>query len=224
MTIRFDDLLPEESDTVQTAIKRLPPKEAYDRIFRIRRAFQVRDWDHREHTYDFIHSLTHPTTVLYLPYPPPSRWANQARRGKFNLSSFSPRISRSANPGVRICNPPYNIPQAGTTASCKLFEMKKTIKKSKTQLKNSYWRIRVISFFWITRTSNISAPSSARSRRKRRSARSSTCLLSRNKWWILLSIWFDLVWFESVLFVDSKILCRDAFLYLILREERGERV
>lgn len=43
MTIRFDDLLPEESDTVQTAIKRLPPKEAYDRIFRIRRAFQVRD-------------------------------------------------------------------------------------------------------------------------------------------------------------------------------------
>ncbi|BDD56361.1 Cytochrome b-c1 complex subunit 7 [Monascus purpureus] len=38
--LRFDDLLPEESDTVQTAIKRLPPKEAYDRIFRIRRAFQ----------------------------------------------------------------------------------------------------------------------------------------------------------------------------------------
>ena len=38
---RFDDLLPEESETVQTAIKRLPPKEAYDRVFRIRRAFQV---------------------------------------------------------------------------------------------------------------------------------------------------------------------------------------
>ncbi|KAL3468272.1 cytochrome b-c1 complex subunit 7 [Aspergillus heterothallicus] len=38
--LRADDLIPEESDTVQTALKRLPPKEAYDRIFRIRRAFQ----------------------------------------------------------------------------------------------------------------------------------------------------------------------------------------
>ena len=41
-TIRFDDLLPEESEIVKAAIKRLPPKEAYDRVFRIRRAFQVR--------------------------------------------------------------------------------------------------------------------------------------------------------------------------------------
>lgn len=39
---RFDDLIPEESETVQKAIKRLPAKEAYDRVFRIRRAFQVR--------------------------------------------------------------------------------------------------------------------------------------------------------------------------------------
>ncbi|KAL5000692.1 cytochrome b-c1 complex subunit 7 [Aspergillus recurvatus] len=38
--LKADDLIPEESDTVQTALKRLPPKEAYDRIFRIRRAFQ----------------------------------------------------------------------------------------------------------------------------------------------------------------------------------------
>ncbi|KAH8428795.1 Cytochrome b-c1 complex subunit 7 [Aspergillus melleus] len=38
--LRADDLVPEESETVQTAIKRLPPKEAYDRVFRIRRAFQ----------------------------------------------------------------------------------------------------------------------------------------------------------------------------------------
>ncbi|RHZ54093.1 ubiquinol--cytochrome-c reductase subunit 7 [Aspergillus thermomutatus] len=38
--LRFDDLIPEESDVVQTALKRLPPKEAYDRVFRIRRAFQ----------------------------------------------------------------------------------------------------------------------------------------------------------------------------------------
>jgi len=38
--LRADDLIPEESDTVLLAIKRLPPKEAYDRVFRMRRAFQ----------------------------------------------------------------------------------------------------------------------------------------------------------------------------------------
>ncbi|KAL9078071.1 MAG: hypothetical protein Q9157_003010 [Trypethelium eluteriae] len=38
---RSDDLIPEESDTVQKALKRLPPKEAYDRVFRLRRAFQL---------------------------------------------------------------------------------------------------------------------------------------------------------------------------------------
>lgn len=38
---RADDLIPEESETVLLALKRLPPKEAYDRVFRIRRAFQV---------------------------------------------------------------------------------------------------------------------------------------------------------------------------------------
>ncbi|KAI9651485.1 MAG: Cytochrome b-c1 complex subunit 7 [Trizodia sp. TS-e1964] len=35
-----DDLIPEESETVLLALKRLPPKEAYDRVFRLRRAFQ----------------------------------------------------------------------------------------------------------------------------------------------------------------------------------------
>jgi hypothetical protein len=39
--LRHDDLIPEENDTVQLALKRLPPKEAYDRVFRLRRAFQV---------------------------------------------------------------------------------------------------------------------------------------------------------------------------------------
>jgi ubiquinol-cytochrome c reductase subunit 7 len=38
---RLDDLIPEENEVVQLAIRRLPPKEAYDRIFRLRRAFQV---------------------------------------------------------------------------------------------------------------------------------------------------------------------------------------
>lgn len=38
---RADDLIPEESETVLLALKRLPQKEAYDRVFRLRRAFQV---------------------------------------------------------------------------------------------------------------------------------------------------------------------------------------
>ncbi|KAH8693144.1 ubiquinol-cytochrome c reductase complex 14 kDa protein [Talaromyces proteolyticus] len=38
--LRADDLIPEESELVQNALRRLPPKEAYDRVFRLRRAFQ----------------------------------------------------------------------------------------------------------------------------------------------------------------------------------------
>ena len=38
---RADDLIPEETEIVQIALKRLSPKEAYDRVFRMRRAFQV---------------------------------------------------------------------------------------------------------------------------------------------------------------------------------------
>ncbi|KAK4958082.1 Cytochrome b-c1 complex subunit 7, mitochondrial [Elasticomyces elasticus] len=38
--LKADDLIPEESESVQLALKRLPPKEAYDRVFRMRRAFQ----------------------------------------------------------------------------------------------------------------------------------------------------------------------------------------
>lgn len=39
-THRADDLIPEESETVQSALARLDAKERYDRIFRIRRAVQ----------------------------------------------------------------------------------------------------------------------------------------------------------------------------------------
>jgi ubiquinol-cytochrome c reductase subunit 7 len=35
-----EDLIPEENDTVLLALKRLPPKEAYDRVYRLRRALQ----------------------------------------------------------------------------------------------------------------------------------------------------------------------------------------
>ncbi|KAF2002716.1 14 kDa subunit of cytochrome bd ubiquinol oxidase [Amniculicola lignicola CBS 123094] len=38
--LRADDLIPEENDVVQLALKRLPPKEAYDRVYRLRRAIQ----------------------------------------------------------------------------------------------------------------------------------------------------------------------------------------
>ncbi|KAK4964214.1 Cytochrome b-c1 complex subunit 7, mitochondrial [Elasticomyces elasticus] len=38
--LRADDLIPEESEVVLLALKRLSPKESYDRVFRMRRAFQ----------------------------------------------------------------------------------------------------------------------------------------------------------------------------------------
>ncbi|MCJ1444646.1 MAG: Cytochrome b-c1 complex subunit 7 [Stictis urceolatum] len=41
MGLKIDDLIPEENDTVQLALKRLPPDEAYNRVFRIRRAMQL---------------------------------------------------------------------------------------------------------------------------------------------------------------------------------------
>ena len=39
--LKMEDLLPEEDEITQLALARLPPKEAYDRVFRLRRAFQV---------------------------------------------------------------------------------------------------------------------------------------------------------------------------------------
>ncbi|PVF97299.1 putative ubiquinol--cytochrome-c reductase [Serendipita vermifera] len=38
--LRYDDLLIEERDDVQRALNRLPEREAYDRVYRLRRAFQ----------------------------------------------------------------------------------------------------------------------------------------------------------------------------------------
>ncbi|KAH8671052.1 cytochrome b-c1 complex subunit 7 [Xylariales sp. PMI_506] len=38
--LRADDLISEENEDVLKALKRLPPQEAYDRVYRIRRAFQ----------------------------------------------------------------------------------------------------------------------------------------------------------------------------------------
>ncbi|KAK5110760.1 hypothetical protein LTR62_005637 [Meristemomyces frigidus] len=61
--LRADDLIPEESETVQLALKRLPPKEAYDRVFRMRRAFQCSlahqllpqtEWTKAEDDYQYL--------------------------------------------------------------------------------------------------------------------------------------------------------------------------
>ncbi|KYK60539.1 ubiquinol-cytochrome C reductase-like protein [Drechmeria coniospora] len=38
--LRFDDLIEEERESSQIALKRLSPKESYERIYRIRRATQ----------------------------------------------------------------------------------------------------------------------------------------------------------------------------------------
>ncbi|KAI4863831.1 putative ubiquinol--cytochrome-c reductase [Hypoxylon rubiginosum] len=38
--LRADDLIVEENENVIKALKRLPSKEAYDRVYRLRRAFQ----------------------------------------------------------------------------------------------------------------------------------------------------------------------------------------
>ena len=38
---RADDLINEEDEDVIKALKRLSPKESYDRVYRLRRAFQA---------------------------------------------------------------------------------------------------------------------------------------------------------------------------------------
>lgn len=40
MPSRADDLIVEENEDVLKALKRLPPQEAYDRVYRLRRAMQ----------------------------------------------------------------------------------------------------------------------------------------------------------------------------------------
>ncbi|KAJ3195764.1 Cytochrome b-c1 complex subunit 7 [Irineochytrium annulatum] len=41
MGLRFDDLIPDETDIVKEAIRRLPQREMQDRIFRFRRALNL---------------------------------------------------------------------------------------------------------------------------------------------------------------------------------------
>ncbi|KAL2118561.1 hypothetical protein VTJ04DRAFT_8221 [Mycothermus thermophilus] len=41
MGLKADDLIPEDNEPVLQALARLPPKEQYDRVYRIRRATQL---------------------------------------------------------------------------------------------------------------------------------------------------------------------------------------
>ncbi|TPX31060.1 hypothetical protein SmJEL517_g05514 [Synchytrium microbalum] len=41
MGLRYDDLIPDETEVVQEALRRLPPKEFQDRHFRFKRAFAL---------------------------------------------------------------------------------------------------------------------------------------------------------------------------------------
>jgi ubiquinol-cytochrome C reductase complex subunit VI len=70
MMPRADDLIPEESDVVQQAIKRLPPKEAYDRVFRLRRAFQVRLKLHQNHIVSLSTDICAACVVLSIAHSP----------------------------------------------------------------------------------------------------------------------------------------------------------
>lgn len=72
-------MVPEESETVQTALKRLPPKEAYDRIFRIRRAFQV----------GFIKDIRRRNNWLRLFF-----FNSALFRTRFSLSRSTPSLAR----------------------------------------------------------------------------------------------------------------------------------
>lgn len=54
--LKMEDLLPEEDEVTQLALKRLPPREAYDRVFRLRRAFQVCVFTFRSLQYVFSSS------------------------------------------------------------------------------------------------------------------------------------------------------------------------
>ncbi|RDH34198.1 ubiquinol-cytochrome C reductase complex 14kD subunit-domain-containing protein [Aspergillus welwitschiae] len=89
--LKADDLIPEENDVVQKALKRLPPKEAYDRIFRIRRAFQC--------------SISH-TLLPAAEQTKPEEVSRFPRSSIRQLSVQFLRKNASANPVSGICNPP----------------------------------------------------------------------------------------------------------------------
>lgn len=65
---RYDDLYEEESEAVQIALKRLSAKEAYERVYRIRRAAQCS----YQHKLLPKNEWTTNETVRFFPLPSPA--------------------------------------------------------------------------------------------------------------------------------------------------------
>jgi hypothetical protein len=76
---RADDLIPEESEIVLLAVSRLDKKEAYDRVFRMRRAMQV----YYPENYSTDSDAELMIIVLSFAYPSPQGGTDQARRSTF---------------------------------------------------------------------------------------------------------------------------------------------
>lgn len=109
---RADDLIPEESELVQTALRRLPPKDAYDRVFRLRRAFQVNKIRSGR---EIIGTDIWMLTVLDLSHSSPRRGANQAWWGTLHLCISASTLFRMFNPQNAAANmslfPGPRVPQ-----------------------------------------------------------------------------------------------------------------
>jgi len=94
---RADDLIPEESEVVLLALKRLPPKEAYDRVFRMRRAFQVRP------------------LILSLPYCPTRHESSDHCQSQCSIShQLLPQNEQTKPDEVRSVHQPLNPTQTLT--------------------------------------------------------------------------------------------------------------
>ena len=78
MLHRADDLLPEENDVVQTALKRLQPQDAYNRVFRLRRAMQV----HGPPLERTRRTMTYTSVALHDASAPPQGGVDQGGRGE----------------------------------------------------------------------------------------------------------------------------------------------
>ncbi|KAJ1555128.1 Cytochrome b-c1 complex subunit 7 [Nowakowskiella sp. JEL0078] len=68
MGLVYDDLIPEENPLVQEAVRRLPPREFQDRLYRFRTAFNLnighnelpkKEWVTAEQLHLLIRSMTH---------------------------------------------------------------------------------------------------------------------------------------------------------------------
>lgn len=122
--LRADDLLPEENDVVQNALKRLRPQEAYDRVFRLRRAFQVRPPATRLHCTLPLHCICNSPsltpTAVHVPPASAQGGVDQARPGALPPPppppppANTPRTSPTSSPSSRRSRPRW--PSARTSS------------------------------------------------------------------------------------------------------------